>query len=159
MQADTTGRETTKNKLFVVAVINLLGIAASGYASVTVENLTNQTVTIYLAGPRDQEYIGPYVIRRKCSSELPIDAGRYRVLARIPGGDWLDLGWQDYTNQKIRYSFTACVKCTSTRSQSTDRPVYVFTGEVLRPVEYVCPRCGQVHVRWEAQFPRQQLDR
>ena len=74
-------------RILLIVTCIFLGVAclpSAGVSAVTVENVSDQTVSVYLAGPRDEKYIGPYVIRRKCTNELPIAAGRYRILARVP---------------------------------------------------------------------------
>jgi hypothetical protein len=119
--------------------------AAPCFATITFENRTSATISIYLRGDQEENFRGPFPLYAHTEMPIELPAGRYRVVARRNEGDE-DMGWKDYRNEKVTYSVAQCAPCNP-GGTAVDVP----RTQVFHPDgTYLCPKCGQWHVRWAA---------
>lgn len=129
--------------LFGMTIVALLISDSTALARITFENKTKEPIIIYLQG-QDQQRQGP--IEVPPGFQRPYDAppGLYRVFAKRQG-KWEDMGWRNYSDNKITYSVASCSQCMPGGATIEISRTEVFHADGM----YLCPKCGQMHVSWK----------
>jgi hypothetical protein len=130
----------------VVIAMSLLACcfaANTSNAGILVANDSAVTLVVYLQGPKDAKYHGPYSVPPRGKLEIDAPSGKYNVVAKRPDGTFHYLGWQDYSDSKLTFSISLVKICMPIgRGEKT-----VIVEKPCLSVwhEYRCPDCGQIH--------------
>lgn len=119
------------------------------YAGITLENDTDDRVTVWLMGQGERKWRKPFTVKGRDSYYVDVPAGLYRIYTAQRDRNQ-DLGWNNFNNNKIRYTLVACAPCNP-----NGRPIDVVHSEVYHAAGlYICPKCGKEHTKWESGWNR-----
>src|SRR5687767_6512952 len=97
-----------------VIVLTLLAncvAANTSTADILVANDSTVTLLVYMKGPKDGTYHGPFSVSPRGKIGIALPSGKYNVIAKRPDGTYTYLGWQDYSDSKLTFSIALVKVC------------------------------------------------